>query len=71
MRYLFAIIFPPVAVLLCGKPITALVNFMLTLLLWIPGVIHAFMVVSSHNADNRMRRHTKAVTAVFSDTAGK
>ncbi len=48
MRYLLAIIFPPLAVLLCGKPIQAVLNCFLTLLLWIPGVVHAILVVNSH-----------------------
>ncbi len=50
---LLAIIFPPLAVLLCGKPIQALLNVFLTLLLWVPGIIHAVMVVNAHNADKR------------------
>ncbi len=64
MRYLLAIILPPLAVLLCAKPITALLNLLLCVL-WIPGVIHALIVVSSHNADKRMQKHTKAVTAAM------
>jgi uncharacterized membrane protein YqaE (UPF0057 family) len=64
MLYLLAILLPPLAVLFCGKPVQALLNLMLTLLGWIPGVIHACLVVSSHHADQRnqrlldaMRRH--------------
>lgn len=53
MLYLLAILLPPVAVLLCGKPIQALLNFFLTLMLWVPGVIHAILVVNSHKADKR------------------
>jgi uncharacterized membrane protein YqaE (UPF0057 family) len=41
VRYLLAIILPPVAVLLCGKPVQALLNLVLTLFFWIPGVVHA------------------------------
>ena len=36
---------PPVAVLFCGKPIQAIINFILTLIFWVPGVIHAILVV--------------------------
>ena len=51
-----AILLPPLAVLLCGKPIQAVLNVILTLLLWIPGMIHAILVVHNHYADKRMSR---------------
>ncbi len=51
MRYLLAILLPPVAVLLCGKPFLAILNLLLTLCFWIPGVVHALFVVNSHLAD--------------------
>ncbi len=53
MRYLLAIILPPVAVLICGKPIQALLNLVLTILFWIPGMIHALFVVNGYYADQR------------------
>lgn len=56
MLYLLAIVLPPLAVLFCGKPIQALLNIVLTLLGWIPGIIHACLVVSSHQADKRNQR---------------
>lgn len=59
--YLLAILLPPVAVLLCGKPIQAVLNLFLTFLLWIPGVIHAFAVVNAHNADKRTTRLERAI----------
>jgi len=61
MRYLLAIILPPVAVLLCGKPIQFVLNIFLTLLFWIPGVVHAILVVNSHLADKRADKIVKAV----------
>jgi len=61
MLYLLAIILPPLAVLLCGKPLTALLNLLLTLLLWIPGVIHAMLVVNAHYADERNKKLIKAM----------
>jgi uncharacterized membrane protein YqaE (UPF0057 family) len=61
MLYLLAIVLPPVAVLICGKPIQALINLGLTLLFWIPGVIHAMLVVSSRNADKRTTRIVDAM----------
>ena len=56
MLYLLAILLPPLAVLLCGKPFQAIINIVLTLFLWIPGIIHAMLVVSSHHADKRNQR---------------
>lgn len=53
MRYFLAIILPPLAVFLCAKPIQALLNLFLTILGWIPGVIHALFVVHSHLQDKR------------------
>lgn len=61
MRYILAILLPPVAVLLCGKPVQAVFNLLLTLLLWIPGIIHAMLVVSSYHADARTNRIIKAM----------
>jgi uncharacterized membrane protein YqaE (UPF0057 family) len=61
VRYLLAIIFPPLAVLLCGKPVQAFFNFFLTLLGWIPGVIHAILVVNGYKADKRAERIEKAI----------
>jgi len=62
MRYFLAIILPPVAVLLCGKPIQFLLNIILTILGWIPGVVHAILVVNSHLADKRANRIIEAVS---------
>ena len=55
MRYFLAIVLPPLAVLLCGKPIQFVLNILLTLLGWIPGVVHAILVVNSHLADKRTK----------------
>jgi uncharacterized membrane protein YqaE (UPF0057 family) len=61
MRYLIAILLPPLAVFLCGKPIQGILNIFLTLLFWIPGVIHALFVVHSHLADLRTDKIVKAI----------
>jgi uncharacterized membrane protein YqaE (UPF0057 family) len=61
MKYLFAIVFPPLAVLTCGRPATALLNLFLTLLFWVPGVIHALLVVGQHNGDRRNKALMNAV----------
>lgn len=56
MRFLLAILLPPVAVLLCGKPVQALLNLVLTVFFWIPGAIHACFVVHHHIEDQRAER---------------
>jgi uncharacterized membrane protein YqaE (UPF0057 family) len=61
MRYFLAIILPPLAVLLCGKPFQFLLNLLLTLLFWIPGVIHAILVVHTHLEDKRAERIIRAM----------
>jgi|TARA_B110000495_G_C23040276_1_gene623471 uncharacterized membrane protein YqaE (UPF0057 family) len=61
MRYLLAILLPPVAVFLCGKPIQGIINIILTLCFFVPGVIHAIFVVHSHLADKRTDRIVDAL----------
>lgn len=61
MRYFLAIILPPLAVFLCGKPIQGILNIVLTLLGWLPGVIHALFVVNSHLADKRNKEVIEAI----------
>ena len=56
MRYFLAIILPPIAVLVCGKPIQAILNLILTLIFWIPGMIHALFIAHSYYADKRADR---------------
>lgn len=57
MLYLLAILLPPVAVLLTGRPFQAILNFFLTLMLWFPGALHAILVVNEHKADQRARKY--------------
>lgn len=56
MLYLLAVLLPPLAVLLAGKPLQALLSLVLTLLGWLPGVLHALFVVHNHYADQRQER---------------
>ncbi len=58
--YLLAIIFPPLAVLAAGKPVQALLNCLLTLAFYFPGMLHALLVVSGHKADQRAARMERA-----------
>lgn len=59
MLYLLAILLPPVAVLLTGRPFQALLNLFLTLLLWVPGAVHAILIVNEHKANQRADRIAK------------
>ncbi|MDN4059895.1 YqaE/Pmp3 family membrane protein [Massilia sp. YIM B02769] len=61
MRDFLAIILPPLAILLCGKPFQALLNIILTMCFWLPGMIHALFVVHGHKADKRTERLEKAI----------
>lgn len=61
MRYLLAILLPPVAVLLCGRPFQALLNLVLTLCVWVPGVVHALLVVHDYQTERRTERLIRAL----------
>ncbi len=61
MRYLLAILLPPLTVFLCGKPIQTILSILLTLAFWVPGVIHALFVVHSHLADKRTEQIVDAI----------
>ena len=58
---LMAIFLPPLAVLLCGKPLRALLTVPLCLVGWIPGVIYAWSVVNATAADRRAARIVRAI----------
>ena len=62
MRYLIAIFLPPLAILMCGNRVgTAMLNCLLCLLLWVPGVVHACLVISAAQADKRTDRLIRAM----------
>ena len=61
MLYLIAFLLPPLAVLLAGKPVQAILSLVLTLLGWIPGVVHALFVVNNHYADKRAEKIIRAM----------
>ncbi len=61
MLYLVAVVLPPLAVLLCGKPWQALLSILLTLGLYVPGLLHALFVVHNHYADQRAERLIRAL----------
>lgn len=57
--YFLAVVLPPVAVLMAGKPVQALLNLLLTILGWVPGMIHAVLVVKDKKDDKRAVKQAK------------
>ncbi len=53
LRYFFCIVLPPLAVLMTGRIASFFLSLILTLLGWIPGVIHACLVVNDYHAEKR------------------
>lgn len=61
MRIFLCYVCPPLAVLLCGKPFTAILTFILTIFGWAPGVQHALFIVNNHFQDNRFGKVIKTI----------
>ena len=61
MLFLVAFLLPPLAVLLCGKPLQAILSLLLTFLGYVPGVVHALFVVNNYYADQRAERMIRAM----------
>jgi len=70
MTRLLCIVCPPLAVLLCLKPISAIFNLFLCAFFWVPGVMHAVMVVEDTFQNRRTRRVTKSVNRVGKQLKG-
>jgi uncharacterized membrane protein YqaE (UPF0057 family) len=51
MRLLLCYLCPPAAVLLCGRPFSMVMNCILTLWFWLPGVRHALVVYADWKAE--------------------
>ena len=65
MRLLFALICPPIAVLMCGRWFQGLViSPILTACFWVPGIIHALIVVN--NTQKADREHQLLMAAARS-----
>ncbi len=60
MRYFLCIILPPLAVLTTGRVGAFILSIILTICFWIPGVIHAILIVSNYNADKRNEKLIRA-----------
>lgn len=61
MKYFLCIILPPVACLAVNRKGAFVLNLILTLCLWLPGVIHAFFVVSGAESDKRHKETLEAL----------
>jgi uncharacterized membrane protein YqaE (UPF0057 family) len=53
VKWILAIFLPPLAVLIWGTFLSAVINLILTLFFWIPGVIHAIAVINDQDAKRR------------------
>jgi uncharacterized membrane protein YqaE (UPF0057 family) len=53
-------VLPPVAVLMTGRLGSFLLSIVLTLLGWIPGIIHACLVVNDYHEEQRAARYATA-----------
>ena len=60
LRYFFCIVLPPVAVLMTGRFGSFFLSLILTLLGWIPGIIHACLVVNDYHEEQRAMRYAHA-----------
>jgi len=61
MRYFLCFIFPPLAVFSTGRLGALILNILLTIFFWIPGIIHAILVVNDFYENRRNRRIIRAV----------
>ena len=55
MLFFLCVVLPPLAVFLTGRMGSFFLSLLLTLLGWLPGVIHAFFVVSDYKNEKRLR----------------
>ncbi|GIO68046.1 YqaE/Pmp3 family membrane protein [Paenibacillus sp. JTLBN-2024] len=60
MRYLLCFL-PPLAVLSCGKLGQFILSIILTCIGYVPGVIHAILVVNAYKADQRTEKIVRAI----------
>jgi uncharacterized membrane protein YqaE (UPF0057 family) len=56
MLFFLCVLLPPLAVLLTGRLASFFLSLVLTLFGWLPGVIHAFFVVSDYKNEQRIRK---------------
>ncbi|MEP6671535.1 MAG: YqaE/Pmp3 family membrane protein [Chthoniobacter sp.] len=56
MLFFLCVLLPPLAVLLTGRIGSFFLSLVLTLFGWLPGVIHAFFVVSDYKNEQRLQK---------------
>ena len=61
LRFFFCVVCPPIAVALTNRFGSFLLSLLLTLLGWLPGVIHGFIVVSDYESEQRTRRISRSL----------
>ncbi|HEY9735487.1 MAG TPA: YqaE/Pmp3 family membrane protein [Trichocoleus sp.] len=61
MRYILAILLPPLAVAMTGRWVQLFLNIVLCFLFWVPAIIHALFVVSDANSERRLREMEKRI----------
>lgn len=54
LRYFFCVVLPPLAVLMTGRLGSFLLSLLLTALGWVPGVVHAALVVNDYHEEQRL-----------------
>ncbi len=54
LRYFFCVVLPPLAVLMTGRLGSFLLSLLLTALGWVPGVVHAALVVNDYHEERRL-----------------
>jgi uncharacterized membrane protein YqaE (UPF0057 family) len=54
-------VFPPLAVLLMGRPFSAVGNMFCCLFFWVPGVKHALVCYADYKVDKSVKKVTKAI----------
>lgn len=62
---------PPMAVLLMGRPFSAVLNFFLWCMLWVPGTKHALVNYADWKLDQKVKQVTTAVHAPAWVTGGQ
>src|SRR5437764_811488 len=73
LRYFFCVVLPPLAVLMTGRIGSFFLSILLTLLGWIPGVIHAALVVNAYDEERPARGGAQSLASVrlrFGNVAG-
>ncbi|MBX3376236.1 MAG: YqaE/Pmp3 family membrane protein [Phycisphaeraceae bacterium] len=61
MRYALAILVPPLAVFKCKRPTQTALNVALTLCFFVPGALHAAMIVFDHSEEQRAQDVQNAI----------